>query len=121
MRYLLASYYKKPNGKYNESVKTDSKVRDADLRTASVIIDYKERKIVKSTFQGELGEGKHRDFDTINNFYKQHYGNLIAQLEAKYLVLDEALEMAKSIVDDTEAADDAEAAIKEIAKNDIAS
>ena len=84
MRYFLVSYYRKPNGKINESVKVDSKVRMKDLQSASIIIDYKERKIVKSNFEEELGPDAQHDFDTINNFYKTHYAQLIAKLEAKY-------------------------------------
>jgi hypothetical protein len=96
MRYFLVTYYKQPTGKINESVKVDTKVRMKDLQSASVIIDYKERKIVKSNFEEELGPGRQHDFDTINDFYKSHYPQVISQLEAKYEVLNAALEMVKS-------------------------
>lgn len=119
MRYFLASYYQKPGGKYNESVKVDTKVRIKDLQAASVIIDYKERKIVKSSFRGELGADKSHDFNTINNFYKQHYSSLISQLEAKYEVLNAALEMASEIVNDDKV-DEVAATIESIAKADDA-
>ena len=121
MRYLLATYYKRPNGKFNESVKLDTKVRMRDLQSASVIIDYKERKIVKSNFEEELGPDTQHDFDTINNFYKKHYAQLIAQLEAKYEVLDAALKMANTIVNDADEAEEVVETIEEIAKDDITS
>jgi 2-C-methyl-D-erythritol 4-phosphate cytidylyltransferase len=136
MRYFLATYFKKPSGKFNEQVKLDTKVRMNDLRSASVIIDYKERKIVKSNFEEELGPGNQHDFETINNFYKTHYPQLISQLEAKYEVLHQAIALAKDMVDEIKeaeangekvefiATDDASVDVAkkldEIAKNDIA-
>lgn len=113
MRYFIATYYRKPNGKYSEQVKTDTKVRNKDLTGASIILDYKERKVVKSNFGDTIEE--RRDFEKINEFYKNHYSNLIAQLEAKYEVLDAALELAKEIVDKSEAKEVSEK-LEEIAK-----
>ena len=115
MRYFLATYYKKPNGKINEAIKLDTKVRMKDLQSASVIIDYKERRIVKSNFEEELGADNQHDFDTINNFYKGHYPRVISQLEAKYQVLDEALKIATEMVGEIK---EAEAKLEEIAKAD---
>ena len=117
MRYFLATYYKKPNGKFNEAVKLDTKVRMKDLQAASVIIDYKERKIVKSNFEEELGPDTHHDFDTINKFYKEHYPQVISQLEAKYEVLEEALALATEMVDEIKAEKVADT-IEDIAKAD---
>lgn len=119
MRYFIVTYLKQPTGKINESAKTDTKVRMKDLQSASVIIDYKERKIVKSNFEEELGAGNQHNFDIINDFYKKHYGNLISQMEAKYEVLNAALEMASAIVNDEEVEEVSET-IEEIAKDDIA-
>ena len=102
MRYFIATYYSKPTGKVNESVKVDTKVRMKDLQCASVIIDYKDRKIVKSNFEEELGPDMKHDFDTINNFYKEHHPRIISQLEAKYEVLTAAIEMARTVMDDVD-------------------
>ena len=88
MRYFIVSYYGQANGKYNESAKLDDKIRNKDMQFASLILDYKERKIVKCRFEGELG--KVNDFDVISNFYKTHYTNIISQVEAKYQVLEDA-------------------------------
>jgi len=97
MRYFIVTYHQTPNGKYNETIKVDKKIRPKYLNTASVIIDYKERKILKSRFQGELGDVEDsKDFETINNFYKTHYPQVISQLEAKYIVLDEIVEGVKA-------------------------
>jgi len=100
MRYFIVSYYKQPTGKINEAVKLDTKVRMKDLQQSSVILDYKTRKVVKSNFEEELGKDRQHDFETIHDFYKGHYTQLISQLEAKYEVLQQALDMAKTIVDE---------------------
>jgi len=101
MRYFIVTYHQTPLGKYNETIKVDNKIRNKYLNTASVIIDYKDRKIIKSRFQGELGdEVDSKDFATINNFYKTHYTQVISQLEAKYEVLTAATEMASTIIND---------------------
>ena len=117
MRYFIATYYSKPTGKVNESVKVDTKVRMKDLQCASVIIDYKERKIVKSNFEEELGADMKHDFETINNFYKEHHPRIISQLEAKYEVLEEAMAMVGEMVDEINA-EQAATAIEELAKAD---
>ena len=95
MRYFIATYYRKPNGKYSEQAKADSKIRNKDLPLATVILDYKERKIVKCNLDASLDQ---RDFDKLNDFYKQHYLNIIAQLEAKYQVLDAVEETVKEML-----------------------
>lgn len=110
MRYLIITYVQKPDGRYNESVNVDSKVRNRDRDTASVILDYETKTVVKSRFVGELGSDD-RDFDTINNFYKEHYRDLITSIESKYIAIEElaaevkeAVEKAKSeSVKETEA------------------
>lgn len=99
MRYFIVTYYKKPTGKINETIKLDTTVRMKDLQGASVIIDYKTRKIIKSNFEEELGPDNQHDFETINNFYKQHYPGQISQLEAKYEVLEQALALASEMVE----------------------
>ena len=83
MRYFIVSYYQQPNGKYNEAVKTDDKIRKRDAQSASLILDYKERKVIKA----RLDSGMERNFDNISNFYKNHYAGLILQLEATYPVI----------------------------------
>jgi len=94
MRYFIVMYYQTPNGKYTEQAKVADKIKKSDERLASVIIDYKDQKVVKSRFQNELAKDP-KNFEKINNFYKQHYPDIIKQLEKKYEILEEALEIAK--------------------------
>lgn len=98
MRYFIVKYYQKPDGKYNEVVKVDDKLRNKDQVEAQVIIDYKDQKIVKCRFNGELPDNK---FETINNFYKGHYPDIIKSLEAKFQALEEIKEEIMEEVNDT--------------------
>lgn len=88
MRYFIVSYIQTPGGKYNETVKVDDKVRNRDAVTATLIMDYKDRKIIKA----RLNEAIERDFDKISDFYKGHYPDVINALEAKFQALDEIKE-----------------------------
>lgn len=98
MRYFIVKYFKKPNGKFSEQAKSDTKVRNADLRTASVILDYKEQKVVKFNLDENH---EHRDFATLNKFFKGHYTGLISQLEAKYEILEAVEETVKDLLAET--------------------
>ena len=88
MRYLVVTYAQQANGKYNENVKIDDRIRNRDQNYASVILDYQERKVVKCRLDASV----ERNFDNISNFYKQHYAQAIEGLEAKFQVLEEAKE-----------------------------
>lgn len=88
MRYFIATYVQKPDGKYSELVKLDSKIRNKDSITATLILDYQNRKVVKARVDGAI----ERDFDKLSNFYKGHYPQLITALESKYQALKEIQE-----------------------------
>lgn len=88
MRYFIATYIQTPDGKFNEMIKVDDKIRNRDAQQASLIMDYKDRKIVKA----RLNEAIERDFDAISNFYKGHYPDVINSLEAKFQALEEIKE-----------------------------
>lgn len=94
MRYFIVTYAKQANGKYNENVKLDDRIRNRDSSYASVILDYKDRKIVKCRLDADM----EKDFETLNNFYKQHYAQAINGLEAKYQAIEELTqEVAEAI------------------------
>lgn len=82
MRYFIVTYLQKPNGKYNETVNLDSHVRNRTLSTAAVILDYKERKVVKSRFDDT-------DFAALHSFFRQHYPDIINGLESKFAALED--------------------------------
>lgn len=69
---------RKPDGKIDEQVEITKNLKERDITTANVIIDFKEKKIQKSTIQGQVID---TDYDTIVSHYKQVYPDYIAELE----------------------------------------
>lgn len=78
MRYLLIKFLRKVNGQIDEMVSISQRVRDSDLDSNNVILDFAEKKIVKCVI-----EGKEHDttFDKMREYYLKIYPNLIVQLE----------------------------------------
>ena len=77
MRYLLLTYYTKPDGKIDEAMAVSKRVKPSDLQTASVILDFKELKVIKASMGGVAVP---RDWDRIVSYYHQHYANTIERL-----------------------------------------
>ena len=77
MRYLLLTYYKKPNGQIDESMSLSKNLKARDLQMASVILDFKKLEVVKATLNGVTVP---KDFDRIVQYYYQHYENVIQRL-----------------------------------------
>ena len=77
MRYLLLTYYRKPDGRIDESMSVSKRVKTSDLQTANVILDFKELKVVKASMSGTAVP---RDWDRIVSYYHQHYASTIERL-----------------------------------------
>ena len=77
MRYLILTYYRKPDGKIDESMAVSRRVKPNDLQTASVILDFKELKVVKASMGSTVVP---RDWDRIVSYYHQHYASTIDRL-----------------------------------------
>ena len=77
MRYLLLTYYTKPDGKIDEAMAVSKRVKPGDLQTASVILDFKKLEVVKASMGGVAVP---RDWDRIVSYYHQHYANTIERL-----------------------------------------
>ncbi len=77
MRYLLLTYYTKPDGKIDEAMAVSKRVKPSDLQTASVILDFKKLEVVKASMGGVAVP---RDWDRIVSYYHQHYANTIERL-----------------------------------------
>jgi hypothetical protein len=67
-RYMIVSYYLKPNGKHEEVTEFKDSVRRKHLQTAKVILDFKEKKCIKNGLNPEAG------FDDMLEFYKRTLG-----------------------------------------------
>jgi hypothetical protein len=77
MRYLLLTYYKKPDGKIDESMAVSRRIKTSDLQTANVILDFKKLEVVKASMGGTVVP---RDWDRILSYYHQHYASTIERL-----------------------------------------
>lgn len=77
MRYLILTYYKKANGQTDEAMAVSKNLKPRDLQTANVILDFKELKVVKASMGGVIVP---KNFDTIVQYYIQHYENIITRL-----------------------------------------
>jgi hypothetical protein len=69
---------RKPGGQIDEQVAVGKRIKQADLQTCNVIIDYAEKKVLKCVIEGKLVD---TDFERMDAYYKQVYPNLIGQLE----------------------------------------
>lgn len=77
MRYLLLTYYKKPDGKIDEVMAVTKRLKPRDIATANVILDFKELKVVQASMSGT---NVPRDFNRIVEYYYQYYEKTIQRL-----------------------------------------
>jgi hypothetical protein len=77
MRYLLITYLRKKGGQIDEQVGYSSRLRDKDLSTCNVIVDYKDKKVLKCVIEGKKVE---TDFGLMDDYYRNVYPELITQL-----------------------------------------
>jgi hypothetical protein len=78
MRYMLFTYIKKPDGKIDEQVQMSNKLKERDITTCNVILDFKEKTVEKASIDGTTIP---RDWTTIVEYYREHYSDLIEDLE----------------------------------------
>lgn len=77
MRYLILTYYKKPDGRIDEAMQVARNLKSRDIQTANVILDFKKLEVVKASMGGV---NVPRNFDRIVEYYMQHYENVIRRL-----------------------------------------
>lgn len=82
MRYCIITYYLKPkdrNGhqQRDEMLAVATKVKPADLSRASIILDFKEQKVIKASLEGITAE---KDWDRIVGYYYEHYSATFERL-----------------------------------------
>lgn len=77
MRYLILTYMKKPNGQMDEMLSLSRQLRNRDLQSGSVILDFRDRRVVKASMDGVTVP---KDWDRIVGFYNQHYSHVIERL-----------------------------------------
>ena len=77
MRYLILTYYKKADGRIDETMAVSKNLKTRDIQCANVIIDFKKLEVVKATMDGVMVP---KNFDTIVRYYAQHYESTIRRL-----------------------------------------
>jgi hypothetical protein len=77
MRYLILTYYKKPNGQTDEVMAVAKNLKTRDIQTATVILDFKKLEVTKASMGGV---NVPKNFDNIVSYYMQHYENIITRL-----------------------------------------
>jgi hypothetical protein len=77
MRYLILTYYRKADGKIDETMAVARNLKTRDLQTANVILDFRDLKVLKCSMGGEQVP---RDWDRIVSYYHQHYASTIERL-----------------------------------------
>lgn len=80
MRYLILTYYTKPDGKIDEAMAVSKNLKTRDLQMANVILDFRDLKVVKCSMGGVAVP---KDFNRIVEYYYQHYENVITRLFAE--------------------------------------
>lgn len=83
MRYMIITYMARPQGRtrsmhQDEVVTVAKRIRPRDLDLASVILDFKNRVVLKSSVGDKVAP---RDWQRIRDYYHQHYQDIIQRLE----------------------------------------
>jgi hypothetical protein len=104
MRYLTLTYYKKADGKIDESMAVSKNLKTRDIQMANVILDFKELKVVKCSM-GAVQIPK--DWDRVVAYYHQHYENIIERLfkENGYELIKPEAQPAEEPVPETQPAE----------------
>jgi hypothetical protein len=78
MRYFIVTYLRKPDGKVDEQVEISKTLKERDISTANIILDFKDKKVQKSVIQGQVVPTV---WDTIVAHYRSVYPDYIDELE----------------------------------------
>ena len=80
MRYLILTYYTKPNGQIDEVMAVAKSLKTRDHQTANVVLDFQTLSVLKCSMNGVQVP---RDFDRIVEYYMKHYEATITRLFAE--------------------------------------
>jgi hypothetical protein len=77
MRYLLLTYYRRPSGQIDEAMTLSRSIKQRDLQTANVILDFRDLAVIKCNMDGVTVP---KDWDHVVSYYYQHYSATIERL-----------------------------------------
>lgn len=80
MRYFVVTYYLKADGQYDEAVQVVSTLGKVISRTANVILDFKEKEVIKARMEQPI----ERDWNIIRDYYNKIYTQIIGELEKQF-------------------------------------
>jgi hypothetical protein len=66
---MFVSYYRKPNGQWDEVTEFRNSLTKSILTNARVVLDFRYRRCVKNTVNPELG------YDELLEYYKKELGD----------------------------------------------
>lgn len=75
---MLIKFFRKPGGQIDEQVGFSKKVKLADEQTCNVILDYKERKVLKCVIEGKVTP---TTFEKMDEYYSEIYPQLVGELK----------------------------------------
>ena len=98
IRYLILTYYTKPNGQIDEVMAVANSLKTRDHQTANVILDFRTLSVVKCSMVGTVVP---RDWDRIVTYYNQYYENIIERLlqENGYEIVKSEKEVQPETID----------------------
>lgn len=86
MRYFIVKYVQrmvrkgmKMEPQMDEQVSISKKLKQSDIQTSAVILDFQTRRVEQASMNGVTVP---KDFQKIRDFYHQHYKKIIEDLEA---------------------------------------
>jgi hypothetical protein len=77
MRYLILTYYYQANGKIDEGMTVSNNIKRKDWQTASVILDFKEQKVLKASLRDTTIP---KDWERIVGYYYPFYTAIMERL-----------------------------------------
>ena len=77
MRYLILTYYYQASGKIDEGMTVSNNVKRKDWQTASVILDFKDQKVLKASLRDTTIP---KDWDRIVGYYYPFYTSIMERL-----------------------------------------
>ena len=84
---MIITYMSRAQGRSREMQQDEivgavTRIKPRDLSTASVILDFKTRAVIKSSVGDQVAP---KDWQKIRDYYHQHYQDLIDDLERIYV------------------------------------
>ena len=80
MRYLLVTFYRKPNGQIDEQVTYSKRLKPADMSNSNIILDFGMKKVEKCVVERQRLD---KTFDELVEYYEKIYPALVAQLKTE--------------------------------------